>query len=332
MTRPLLALDDHLAPLLAGLGPAAPFRLSLKEAVGLVAAENAAAPCALPSSAVALRSGFAVSALDCAGASPQSPVPLPGTPAQVSAGQHLPAGCDAILDPAALHVGRFGPEALEAVEPGAWVRLAGQDLAAGEPLLLAGQRITAEAVLAASIAGLEEIAVRSPRVRLDWNEGPERKWLVQRIEAVGARCVRNGAEADLLIHAAAEDAPPRLALAPGAAAWSERRDAVPGIALPARFDALLGAWCALALPILARLSGAALRSGPRPLSRKVASAVGWSEVVLLRMEGGEAHPLAVGDAPLGRIMQADAFALLDPGSEGAPAGASIPVILLDRPF
>ncbi len=161
-------------------------------------------------------------------------------------------------------------------------------------------------MLAARIAGLDSVMVRSPLVRLDWREGPERDWLVQRIETIGARLARDELETDLVIHPVADDSP-RLALAPGAAGWTERGNACLNLALPPRFDALLGAWCALALPVLAHLAGARLASTPSTLARKIASAVGWTEVAMLRIEGDRAHPLAVGDAPLGRIAQADAF-------------------------
>ncbi len=147
--------------------PAAPAR-----SARLVAAEDLEAPAAFPRTAVALRSGFAVNALDCAGASPQAPAPLPGMPVQVVAGDALPPGCDAILDPAALHTGRFGTEALEPVEPGAGVRRSGEDLAAGGRILSDGQRIAAERILAAEIAGCASVAVRRPAVRLDWQGGP----------------------------------------------------------------------------------------------------------------------------------------------------------------
>lgn len=331
MSRPLLSVSDHIAPLIAGLRPVAPVRREWKDALSLMAAEDALAPRPAPPVAVALRNGYAVNALDCAGASTQSPAPLPTVPALISTGEDLPPGCDAILEPAALRTGRFGPEALEAVEPGAWVRLPGQDLAAGEALLSAGRRIGPEAILAAAYAGIEGVAVRIPAVSLDWPGGPERDWLMRRIEAVGARLAEGASKADLLIRPLDDDAP-KLALAPGSAAWADRVDGVVHLALPRRFDALIGGWCALALPILARLSGAEPTGSPLVLARKIASAVGWTEVALLRTEGGQAHPLAVGDAPLGRLALADSFAILDPESEGAPAGAGITAISLDRPF
>jgi molybdopterin biosynthesis enzyme len=331
MTRPLVALAAHLAPMLAGLDPAAPGRLPWREALDLVAAEDVDAPSDLPPASVALRSGFAVNALDCAGASPQTPAPLPAMPVQVAAGDPLPPGCDAILDPAALHRGRFGPEAMEPVEPGAGVRRAGEDLTGSKRILSAGQRIRAEQILAAGVAGIADVAVRRPTVRLDWKSSPERDWLALRLAGCGARIADADSRADLLFRPAADDKP-AIALAPGGAAWAERSAQTVSLSLPPRFDALIGAWCALALPILARLAGTGLVSTPAILSGKIASTVGWSEVALLRLEGNEAHPLAVGDAPLDRLLRTDAFALLAPESEGAPAGAPINVISLDRPF
>lgn len=331
MTRPLISLEAHLAPVLAALAPVAPFRVTWREALDLIAAEDVDAPAAVPPTALALRSGFAVNALECAGASPQTPAPLPAMPVEIRAGEVLPSGLDAILDHAALQVGRFGPEALDPVEPGAGVRRAGEDLAAGDRILRAGQIIGPEQILAAGIAGIGSVAVRHPTVRLDWESGPERDWLTLRLGRSGARIVGESGPADFLICPATDDRP-TIALAPGGAATVERMESGIRLALPPRFDALTGAWCALVLPILARLSGATLRSTPATLAAKVASAVGWSDVVLLRLDNGRAHPLAVGDAPLDRILRANGFAILDPGSEGAPAGAPIMAISLDRPF
>ncbi len=331
MTRPLISLDAHLAPVLATIAPVATVRLPCREALDLIAAEDVTAMANVPSAALALRSGFAVNALDCAGASPQAPAPLPTMPVQVAAGEFLPPSCDAVLDPAALQVGRFGPEALEPVEPGAGVRRAGEDMAEGERIIAAGERIGPEQILAAGVAGIDSVAVRRPVVRLDWESGPERDWLVLRLGRCGAKIAGPTEPADLLISPVRDDRP-TIALAPGGAALMAQTENGIRLALPPRFDALIGAWCALALPVLARLSGAALRSTPVSLAAKVASAVGWSDIVLLRLEKGLAHPLAVGDAPLDRILRADSFAILDPGSEGAPAGAEIMAISLDRPF
>ncbi len=331
MTRQLVGLHEHLAPLLAGLSPTAPVRLPWREALGLIAAEDVIAPAALPPTAVARRSGLAVNALDCAGASAQSPAPLPASPVRVTAGDPLPTGCDAILDPEALQGGRFGPEALEPVEPGAWVRLAGQDLSAGERVISSGQRVTPEHILAAVLAGIGSVAVRRSAVRLDWEDGPEHDWLAARLARCGARLAGAGGHANLVIRPTADDRP-LIALSPGGTASVAGADGITRITLPPRFDALVGAWCALALPILARLAGVDLVSRTTTLAGKIASAVGWTELVLLRMDAEQAHPLAVGDAPLGRLLQANAFAILGPESEGAPAGAPIAVISLDRPF
>ncbi len=331
MTRPLISLEVHLAPVLAALAPVAPVRLPWREALDLIAAEDFNAPAPVPPTALALRSGFAVNALDCVGASLQTPAPLPASPVQVAAGDILPPGCDAILDPAALQVGRFGPEALESVEPGAFVRRAGEDMAAGERIVSAGQRIGPEQILAAGIQGIESITVRRPAVRLDWESGPERDWLTLRLGRCGARIADAGEPADLLIRPIIDDRP-TIALSPGGAASAEWTEDGVRLSLPPRFDALTGAWCALALPLLARLSGTVQRPTPATLAAKVASAVGWSDLVLLRLENGLAHPLAVGDTQLDRILRADSFAILDPGSEGAPAGSPIMAISLDRPF
>ena len=332
MTNALISLQAHLQPLLSELRPVEAALLPWREALGLAAARPLTAPRRLPSSAVALRSGHAVCALELAGASPQAPAPLAALPPAVAAGDAMPSGCDAILDPAALQVGRFGAEALEPVEPGAWVRLEGQDLAEGETLVEAGGLITPEIALAGRIAGVREIAVRRPRVRIERSAGPERDWLIGKLAACGAWLVEAGdGPADLLLRVVGDERP-KLALAPGGAGWARIEGDRPIVELPARFDAMLGAWCALALPMLARLSGREILTTPTPLARKVSSAVGWTDLALLRIEEGRAHPLAVGDAPLGCIIRASGFAILLPESEGAPADAPVQAISLDSPF
>ena len=244
----------------------------------------------------------------------------------------MPAGCDAILDPAALHNGRFGAEALDAVEPGAWVRLQGQDLAEGDVLIAAGSEITLEIALAATVVGSDEVAVRRPRIGLIYPAGPERDWLKARLAAAGGCIARDGERPDLTLHVLGDDSQ-KLALAPGGAAWAHM--AVDGIVvdLPPRFDALLGAWCALVLPVLAQLSGAELlttslsahpqdRLGGGLVRDRPAAVDGLARPVRLPWVTHlwEASP---GPTPSRSST---------PGSEGFPAGEQIPAILLDRPF
>jgi molybdopterin biosynthesis enzyme len=330
MTAALLSLSEALAAL-GPLAPVEPRPVPLDEAIGLAVAADILAQVDFPEAAIALRPGYAVSALDLAGASPHSPVPLAAEPALLAPGDLLPPGMDALLDPEWLQ--RDGPmlSAMQAGEPGAGVRLAGHDLAAGQPVVAAGALVTAEAALALAVAGIRHVSVRHPCVRLDWPDGPERRWLARRLAAFGARPANAEDRIDLVLRAET-GSEARLALKPGETAWAARESGLPILMLPARFDGLIGAWCGLATPMLAELAGRILRGTLLPLSRKLASAVGISEVALLQIEAGLAHPLGIGDLSLDAIAAADAYAILPAASEGLAAGDTIEAIHFNAPF
>ncbi|MBK9081277.1 MAG: hypothetical protein IPL88_03945 [Rhizobiales bacterium] len=321
----LASLEAALAAL-AGLAPVAATRLPPRAAVGFALAEDARAPADIPAAATALAPGYAVAALDLVGASPHSPVLLARPPARVFAGEPLPAGCDAVLPPGA-HAGR---EATGAVYPGEGARLAGHDLAAGAVLARAGATVTAELALAAEAAGLAALACRLPRVHVAAAETGFGGWAAARLASFGARGEPAG-EADLTIlwdGAAA----PALGLAPGAASRLSVSNGRAALTLAPHTDGAVGGVLALALPVLARLSGRTLRNEARPLAAKITSTVGLSEIALLAERGGDWRPLAVGAAPLAALIEAVAFAILPPACEGLAAGAPLAAIRLDAPF
>jgi molybdopterin biosynthesis enzyme len=119
-----------------------------------------------------------------------------------------------------------------------------------------------------------------------------------------------------------------LALQPGRTAAVGAIAGVPVVALPGAPDQALAVWWALVLPVLDRLSGRQTRQAvTRPLARKIASAVGLTELVLLEERDGAWMPLAIGDLALETVARADAWLLVPPSSEGyaagTPAGAYI---------
>jgi molybdopterin molybdotransferase len=325
----LTGLDEALAPVLAALYPVQPVAMRPESAIGLPLATPLMAPSALPAHAIALRSGLAVSALDLVGASPHAPVPLPAAPARVEAGEALPPGCDAVIDPGAVTISGPLIEAMETVEPGTHVRLAGHDLGAGEAIAEAGDILTAEKALVARLAGLDLVMVRRPAVGLLWPEGPERDWLAARLGTIGL--APDDRKPDLVLTPGLERQA-GLALRPGETAWLMRGDGSTRLHLPPRSEGMIGGWCALALPVIARLMGLDIATEALTLSRKIVSSVGVAEVALVWIEGNVAHPLAVGDLSLGAIATADAFALLPAGSEGAAAGAVIDFVRFAMPL
>jgi molybdopterin biosynthesis enzyme len=137
--------------------------------------------------------------------------------------------------------------------------------------------------------------------------------------------------ADLTLRGATEHTP-RLALVPAETAWLARDGAGLVLTVPVRFDAMLAACLALALPALARLSGARAVTTALPLARKLTSTVGLSELVLLSEQAGQWHPHPAGVLTLSGLAQATAFAILPPDSEGMPALAPLSATPIDLPF
>jgi len=111
---------------------------------------------------------------------------------------------------------------------------------------------------------------------------------------------------------------------------ASRSGKIPVVFGPTRFESALAAWLLLAWPCLDKLAG----RNPRepvlcaPLTRKIVSAPGMSDLVLLRraadVDGAEMwEPLATGDIPWSAILRAQAWLLVPPESEGFPAGQKV---------
>jgi len=157
--------------------------LSLADAAGLVLAEDVVSPVALPRFDNAAMDGFAVRAGDLAGASASALVRLriigtsvagepcrvaltQGSALRIATGAPVPEGGDAVvrLEDA------VAPEADEAifsaaVSPGTNVRRMGEDVRAGDVMLVAGARMGPGQVAAAAASGVHRVPVRRrPRV------------------------------------------------------------------------------------------------------------------------------------------------------------------------
>jgi molybdopterin molybdotransferase len=120
-----------------------------------------------------------------------------------------------------------------------------------------------------------------------------------------------------------------VALRPGETSGCGFVGAIPVILGPGRPEAALSATLALVLPCLERLTAAS----PRPsvsgrLTRKIASAVGMAELVLLRTAGRDLEPIAVADVTLAAITQAEAWLTVAADSEGCAAGETVTAFLL----
>jgi molybdopterin molybdotransferase len=120
-----------------------------------------------------------------------------------------------------------------------------------------------------------------------------------------------------------------IALQPGRTAAVGGIEQVPVIALPGAPDQALAAWWTLARPVLDRLSARQPRQRlTLPLARKIASSVGIAEIVLLQKDAGTWMPLAVGELSLETIARADAYLVVESGSEGFAAGTPVDAYMM----
>lgn len=327
----LLSVPEMRDPLIATLKAVAPERVAIADAQGTVLAVPVLAPLALPPQAIALRTGHAVTALELVGASPQSPVMLAVSPPQVMPTDPLPQGCDAVLPPDSVSSQGVFIEITHSPAPGESVRLAGHDLAANTLLADRGALISPRLVLAMTLAGIETVEIIRPCVEIPAASSPESIWLAGVLRALGCLPVpeSEGGEAHLVLGWSNERGAV-LALRPGEAATT-RLDpgAVSQILLPCRFDGMIAAFFALVLPAIEHLTGRSLARISRPLTRKIASGVGVTDIVLLKEVPEGFQPLSTGEITLASLVASDAIALIPAGSEGHAAGSMLAAIPLD---
>jgi molybdopterin biosynthesis enzyme len=355
----LTPVDVVLATLLRGLEPLTPVELSLREALGCIAAELPPSK-PHPPHDIAIADGWALHARDLVGASPYSPLALTGLPVWVEAGDRIPQGCDCVLDESALD--QTGPiiQALAEAIPGQGVRRMGADLT-DDFVVVAGFRLRPLDVMVARAVGLEKMSVRRPRVRIvnipaRTGERTTALLIEESARACGSEVVSTEARSrdaaaiaqaldptacDLLITVGGSgvgrtDATVTalaqegqivahgIALQPGRSSAVGTIGNTPVIALAGAPDQALGAWLALVLPVLDRLS---LRQSRRattlPLARKIASTVGVAEIALLARQDDIFMPLALGDFSLETLFRADAWLMLSASSEGFAAGTVV---------
>ncbi|SDB38113.1 molybdopterin-binding domain-containing protein [Belnapia rosea] len=286
--------------------PVIPQVMPLRQAIGHVLAEPVRAPGPVPAAPLALREGWAVAAAETEGAGPYAPVPLPHL-SWVAAGQFLPPGTDAVLPPFACD----GDLGLEPVAPGEGVRQAGEDAAAGAVLRPAGHLL--EPIdLMLGMAGIAEVAVRAPRVAL--HGAPEMAALVL---MEGATLVETAPDLVLAAGVTAEQVLcPAVAARPGEAMAIGILDGAPALLLPAPPEAMLAAWWLLGRPALRALAG---RAAPAPrrmvLGRKIASPIGFTEIVMLGADG----------CAVGALRMAAGVLTIPAGREGYEAGSVVEV-------
>ncbi|TPM43468.1 molybdopterin-binding protein [Mesorhizobium sp. B2-2-3] len=360
-TGPLTLLEAALDALLHGVMPVTPRLVPLEQALGYVAAGMPPVVPAQPVRDIAAIDGWACRALDLVGASAYSPLVLPVAPIWVETGEAMPEDRDCMLQAGLVDCsGPMIQAAAEAV-PGQGVRRAGEDMAAARPPMLEGKAIGVADLLVARKVGLSQLAIRSPRVRVidvaaDSHETFSMRLVVESLSASGVSIVGietverdaasiivalDGEACDFLLliggtgdgHAdvTAEALARRgvlighgIALRPGGTTAIGRLGKTPVVALAGSPHQAFAGFLALVQPVLDRLSGRSERPGIiLPLSRKISSAVGLYELVLLGKERDMWTPLAVGDFSLDAMRLADAWLAVPGDSEGYAAGTPV---------
>jgi molybdopterin molybdotransferase len=187
-----LTVDEALAAILAGVPVLGVEQVALLECLDRVLAEDVVAGDSLPPFANSSMDGYAVRAADISAAVGGAPVPLrvvadvaagsvpevtlvAGTAARIMTGAPMPKGADAVVPVEDTSEPwrdsqRPLPEVVQifrAVEPGAYVRPAGQDIEAGQKVLAAGHLLRPQEIGVLAALGANQVAVvRRPRVAI----------------------------------------------------------------------------------------------------------------------------------------------------------------------
>jgi molybdopterin biosynthesis enzyme len=324
-------------------------------AVGGVLVEDVAAATRHPSAAIALRDGFAVRAEETADGSAYAPAPL-SIAKPVDTGDAMPAGTDAVALPDAVTIESSIANAVAPVTAGEGMLAASMDAEPGISLLRAGARLRAADVAALHALGISTVKLRRPRVRIvvaraaeDPVLGGAAALLRQLTESAGGEIVASAADvhllkddADLIIviggsGQGARDVSAQMLAQAGSVAFhgigiSPGETAALGQAgkawvliVPGRVDAALAVWATLGEAVMARLASVNFAKAEIPvtLARKIASAIGMVEIVLVKREGEGAVPLASGYLPLRTLLAADGYVIIPAESEGLPASAQV---------
>jgi molybdopterin molybdotransferase len=355
----LTPLSDVLARIESRVEPVATRSLETSAALGRILAEDVVVQAPIPASALALRDGWAVQSDLTLDASAYAPAPLAAA-RRVETGEPLPTGADAVVPVDAIKLQSGSAHALSPVSAGEGVLPTGGDAAAGAVLMQAGRRLGPPQIALLRAAGIKMARIREPRLLLVRAQPQPDLILDAVIECIahgiqseggvpslhsanaGLTDALNDSSADAVVTiggtgTGASDATVRtlagagelhvhgVALVPGETAALASVGPRPVLALPGRLDAGLAVWLVIGRRLLARLTG---RIDAEPtmkvkLARKIASPLGFAEVVPVRARDGTAEPIASGYLSLAALAQADGWILVPPDSEGYPAGAEV---------
>jgi molybdopterin molybdotransferase len=171
----LLTLEEAQEQVLGRTRPLPAEPVPLAEAAGRVAAEDVRARVDLPPFASSAMDGFAVRAADLPGTlrlvgesaagRPYEALLEPGCATSISTGAVVPDGADAVVPVERVNITDNKVEIADGVQPGAHVRPRAGDVAAGDLVVSAGERLTPARIAAAAASGIATLpCLRRPRV------------------------------------------------------------------------------------------------------------------------------------------------------------------------
>lgn len=261
-----------------------------------------------PTHTTALIDGLAIRAAATEGATDYAPIPVQGTP--VRAGDAMPPGTDAVLP---------NPDAdtLAAMAPGHGVAPAGYDIPSGA-ILPARTLLTP---LHLALLHTDPLVLSRPHI------GTEASLLHALITAQGATVANDDPDLILTTDPLATTDAEAIATRPGETTALGHLGGTPAIRLPHFPAAQATVFAILVAPILRHLA-----ARPEPafieaaLTRKITSQLGQLDAVRVRVAAGAATPLGPADGiGLLAATEATGLVLVAEGSEGYPAGATVPI-------
>jgi molybdopterin molybdotransferase len=299
---------------------------SLASAHSRVLAANVVAS-KLPLRPVALRDGFAVAASAVADAGSYAPVPFVSLPPRVDAGEPMPVGTDAVLPLDAVTLRGDRAEAIATISPGEGVLPAGGDAMPQTILRRAGAHLRASDIAVLAAAGITDVMVREPRIRIGCGSVPKTplvqaaiEMIARAVTAAGGTVFDADSEPERLYEALGEvrahagfvvggtgsgrgDSSVRtlarfgrveahgVAVSPGETAAVGYVGARPVLLLPGRLDSALAIWLLIGRHLVAKLAGGHVEDTAKmlPLKRKVASTIGLTELIPVRYDQDAVH-------------------------------------------
>jgi molybdopterin molybdotransferase len=177
-----MGVDEHLALILDQVAELPAYDQPLLETLGLPAVEDVVSPISLPLFDNSAMDGYAVVFRDVAEATPDRPVHLPvvgeiaagqtqifamspGTAVRIMTGAPIPTGCTAVVPVEDTDDGVAKVLIHRAPTDGQHIRRAGEDIAKGDVVLRAGDRLDARKVGLLASIGLGRVQAR-PRPRV----------------------------------------------------------------------------------------------------------------------------------------------------------------------